>query len=814
MKLRFRTDSLLWVVATLAACGYLVWGAAVVGRRVDRVTNAAKDPLTVDAASPTGYAGGMRRLILATGGAESYGWIEQTQLMLARREWRVRQVDNENPPFGRDVNAASPYRWWLGVVAWLDHRASGRPLGLSVERAALVADPALQALLLLACAGFVAWRFGAATALLVPLAVAGLFPFASNGLPGAPDQHVLAQGFALASLLVLLAGVAAAGREGREAAARNWFAAAGVVGGMGLWISARVQAPLIAGMVIGAIAAAWFGRGRGTVGPGQPGPRLAWRAWALGGAGAVLAGYLAEFFPHHLGGWQLETVHPLYGVAWLGCGELLGQTGEGIAGGTPAWRPARLFWTLLAVAGIAALPAVMLATHNPGFLAAGAGATRLAKLPGGPVAASLLDWLEEDGFTATVWATLLPLLLLVPALALFLRRGTAAGSRMMLGLALGPSVVAVGFACRHLSWWGVGDAMLLGLAVAVMAAAGGTARSPAWRWACPVLMALLCLPGAIQLFPPGLDEAAGSVSEPEVKELADRDLAHWLAREAGPPGAVVLAPPVETASLCYYGGVGGLTTPDLENRPGFVAAARIVSATTAEEALELMRRRGVTHILIPSWDAGLDDYARWGLGQTEGSFIDGLHRWGLPLWIRPVPYQYPTIPGLEPRSVVVLEVVDEQDDASAMARLAEYFVEMGQLDAAAGLAQSLRRFPANLGALAARGQVESARGDAAALAQTLGLVETWLARSGSRPIPWDRRVSLAILLARGKRTADARAQVQRCIAEIDESRIRSLSTGSLFNLLVLSRAFDAPLADARLRGLALGLLPEDLRAKL
>ena len=45
--------------------------------------------------------------------------------------------------------------------------------------------------------------------------------------------------------------------------------------------------------------------------------------WALAGAGTSLAASLVEYWPHHLGDLHLETVHPLYGLAWLGLGELL-----------------------------------------------------------------------------------------------------------------------------------------------------------------------------------------------------------------------------------------------------------------------------------------------------------------------------------------------------------------------------------------------------------------------------------------------------------------------------------------------------------
>jgi hypothetical protein len=110
--------------------------------------------------------------------------------------------------------------------------------------------------------------------------------------------------------------------------------------------------------------------------------------------------------------------------------------------------------------------------------------------------------------------------------------------------------------------------------------------------------------------------------------------------------------------------------------------------------------------------------------------------------------------------------------------------------------------------------VESARGDTASLSQS---VEQLLARLGSgadRYLPWDRRVSAAIVLARADRLDPAREQIHRCLAELDETRARSLSTGSLFNLLVLSRAFGEPIANPKLQALALGLLPLELRDQL
>src|SRR5207342_3356262 len=106
-------------------------------QRVDFISGLAEPPVLSEAASPTGYAAGLRRLIVPEHNNESYQWIAQTQQMLAHGEARVRHVDYDNAPFGREVRTPSLYRWWLGLVAWCDQIFSGRPLGQAVERAAV-----------------------------------------------------------------------------------------------------------------------------------------------------------------------------------------------------------------------------------------------------------------------------------------------------------------------------------------------------------------------------------------------------------------------------------------------------------------------------------------------------------------------------------------------------------------------------------------------------------------------------------------------------------------------------------------------------
>lgn len=73
---------------------------------------------------------------------------------------------------------------------------------------------------------------------------------------------------------------------------------------------------------------------------------------------------------------------------------------------------------------------------------------------------------------------------------------------------------------------------------------------------------------------------------------------------------------------------------------------------------------------------------------------------------------------------------------------------------------------------------------------------------------------LAVVLARAQQFDLAEKQAKRCFAEIDEPRLRSLSTASLYHLLVMGKAFKLGIANPQLRQLALDLLPPDSRAKV
>jgi len=818
-----RIPARAWVIVPICACGYLAWSGHVRAQRVEYVSGLVgrANPEDIpDAGSPTGYAEGQRELIIPERNEDSFHWIAQTQQMFAFREARVRHVDYENAPFGRDVSSASPYRWWLGALSWLDHALCGRPVGMSVERAALVADPLLQLVLVAGAAAVAARRFGLFAAALLSVALAAVFPVASGFLPGMPDQRGLAWICALGSILALLAGMnPPAGAQGgapEDRGPRRWFALAGVAGGLGMWISVPTQVPVTAGLFIGALLSAWVSGRAGGPGAAPGGPGL-WRTWSLSGGATVLAAYLAEYFPGDLGSWRLDLVHPLYGLAWICGGELLARAVQRIRGGSPPRTPGDFLVVLAAAAGVAAVPVVMWRTPDPGFLARDLAWARLSGLPGASVAAGLRALLVRRGSALEAWATLLPLAAVLPAVWLLARPSAGPRLRACVAVALGPVLVALGFACRQLSWWGVLDCALIALVAASASAEWTLLRAPG-RWILASIVVLSAIPGVALTIPRGFAGPSETLTPRESEQLVLRHLGHWLASRSGAPGVVVFAPPNETTALCFFGGLRGIGTFARDNTTGFGNTLAIAGARTMEEAQGNLQGRGVRYVVVPSWDPFFDEFARLYLDKKFANrrnlLVGELRRWNVPAWLRPVPYQMPVGGGFEGQSVLVFEVVDEQSPAAAAGRLAEYLVETGRLDNAAAVGAGLRRFPGDVGALAARAQVERALGDSAAFSSTVDSLLARLSSGGDRYMAWDRRVSLAIVLTQGRRIDLARDQVRRCLADANEARLRSLSTGSLYALLVLGHSLGIEIADARLRGIALGLLPVDLRSRI
>jgi tetratricopeptide (TPR) repeat protein len=810
---------LVGLLLILVVLGFLAWTTHRRVERVDGVTSTDAAERMVDAASPTGYTEGRRWLIVPEQHSPSYERIIETQQALATGSWRVRHVDHENAPTGRAVYSSSPYRWWLAGLARIDHTLSGRPVGVSVERAALWSEPLLHLLLLIGGGWFVRRAFGLAAAVWFALGAVFLFPLGGAFLPGAPGDRSLTLLCALGSVLPLVAGLlpttpASGGRAGPR---RGAFIAAGIAGGLGLWVAAPQQTWIIVGVWLGGLASAVIASRAEAANSHARVDTPPWRAWAWSGALTSTLAYFIEYAPAHLG-LRLEVNHPLYGLAWIGLGELLvlAEARRRVRAGRSRMRV--LVTLIAAIAAMATLPVALILLRPEEWWSGDLFATRLTQLPNGAAAANMAAWLHRDGWTGAVVATFAPLLLLIPA-GIFLVRGPVElWRRRGVALCLGPIAVALVWGLSQLAWWSLLDGLLLAFLATLVAKPSGLPAQarPPLPWLAPSVAGVAMLVGLPQLLPPRHSGDHIAFTQLEIEALLERGAAHWLAERAGPDGAVLFLPPAHTVRWAFHGGerLRGIGSAAWENREGLTATIRIATAQTGEEAQALLQERGATHLVLPSWDQDLQQFARLALKDPQDAFIMAVHEWALPSWLQPLPYPMPTIPGFERAALVVLRVTDETNRATALARLLEYFIETNEARLADAAGEALRHFPADANALVAIGQLQRTRGQATAFHETLAAVLAGLEAGFDRGMPWDRRVSLAILLAHGERHDRAREQLERVLERLDDERISNLPTGALYRLQVLAQAYNLPIADPTLRTRARALLPEPLRDRL
>lgn len=766
-----------WLIVPLLAAGFLIWCTLGPARKAGHLIALDPVPPAADAKSPTGYANGQRRLIVPDYNKESYQWIMQTQQMAATGEWRVRRVDYDNAPLGRPVQSPSPYRWWLASVGWLMHLVHGVPIGATIELAAIPADPILHLLLLAGLAVFVARRFGAWQSALVSVSAVTLYPLAGAFLPGVPSDLGLSLLLVTGSVLPLIATQLPATTSAPSS--RLGLTIAGVAGGIGLWVNPGIQFPILIASCLGLAAALWFNRANASA------LAAPWRTWAVSGAVTATIGFLLENAPDRLdfSALDLSENHPLYALGWLGAGQLLHALG---AGRNRPGGKLRIPLLGLAIAAVLSVPTMIFFKGQRGFLIPDTYATTLTSLGTWTEADSLAAWWRRDGLTLALFATLTPCLFI--AIALW-QCVSQPAKRPALLAALLPLLTALGFACTQLSWWNVTGTLLLGLLAVLTTPIPGSKPTAENRILWIGAFALLLGPGIAALWP-----AAASESEPnaltktERNSLAERDLARWLARRSGPDGAIVLAPPSLTVSCLYHGGLRGLGTPYRENEEGFRASVRIAGATSADEAYALVKQRKATHVIIPSWDDFLDTYALLGSNQPENTLIGQLRLFRPPRWLKPVAYPLAAQPGGDDQYVFIFDVTDLQDGVTGLSRAAEYFVEMSQLQLAGEACKTLvESFAGDPNALAARAHYELARKNRPAFLSLLREIETSVAQGADEALPWDRRLSLALVLMAGQRTELARTQATRCVEEMGEYDLRGLSTERLAEFSTLIR---------------------------
>ncbi len=643
-----------WIVTLLCALFLIAWDSAGRVRHLREMQagfRGASPSAESDASSATGFGGGRRTLVLPNVMLDTDHWIMQTQYMLASGDWRVRSVDYDNAPDGREVHWASLPRWWMGLNAFGWERLTGVSRGEAVEDAVLLMSPLLLALALLIGAPIIARELGGAAASLLVMGVVTCFPIYLYFAAGRAEHHGSAILCALSSLLCLAIGH---GPEQTAARSRRWITLSAIFGGVGVWVSAASLIPILFGIGLGAACSTFLAEAR------VPG---LWRRWGIAGAATLCVTYIVEYFPSHFG-WHLEVNHPLYAVAWIGGAELIEQLS--------AWRydrRGRRFSSREALRVIVA----MLALSSPvvAILVGGSrmfvlGDSFLWRLHTSFIAEfqSVSSYIRRSSFAWETMAQLLPMLLIIPAAWLVLRKGTPAETRSRLALVVVPAVVECVLATGQIRWLGFAGGLALVCGAVYLSLARDRKgvsfpRRKIWRALCFLLLA----PGAIAAVELTRYNEAFTVAD--LENLAVRDLCDWLRFHGLPERAVVLSTPDTTTRLIYNGGFRGLGTFYWENAAGLKAAADIFASTDLRRVREELRRRGVVVIVLDSWDPFVmadvklaDKLPVAGAIPSDcfGSML--MNGKSLPSWLTPIPYMLPPAPALRARWVRVFEVTD------------------------------------------------------------------------------------------------------------------------------------------------------------
>lgn len=547
---------------------------------------------------------------------DAYYWIAYAREMARTGAWRIRHTAIDNLPFGRPVHWSQAVSWLLLGAGRLRHAITGEPMEQAIENGALWVGPALWVVLLLLMGGLAYRRLGAVPAGLLVLSLAGMQSLQAVYHPLRPDHHGLHIAFMLGSLVCLVLGglgwvssVAPQPREPRlfrslelpgPGAARGYFMASGVLGGMGLWTGATVQILGIGLIAAGALMLVFFmpSRLKQDEDAGTAYLPELWRLWALTGAATSLAFYVLEYFPM-FPGMRLEVNHPLYALTWFCMGDIVarvsGRKSESARrGGKGAW--------ILLIAGASLLPLLLLFGPVDWHYLREAWSWRMSSFiqETRPMKA-----FPEHGLLATLFLHfgLLPLFLLA-APALTGPRHTRLYEWAALWMSFLPPFVFLVASVLQVRWMAMFGASVIWLMAASwpvawrMSQDRSVARS--WLYAGAAVLALQALVMAGLQVKEVMDIARGRVIHDGLaRGQLHRLFAARLAALNTDGRFRILTEPDLAGPLYHFGGFSAVESFYWENRDGMIAATAFFSDPGDDEARAVARERGLTHVILP-----------------------------------------------------------------------------------------------------------------------------------------------------------------------------------------------------------------------
>jgi hypothetical protein len=530
---------------------------------------------------------------------DSYYWLAYARELRESGGWRMRTTFADNAPYGRPMHWSHLPIWGLMATGRLIEVATGTNSAQALEWAGRVLLPLAGVIFLGGLFVPLGRRAGWLVAGLTVgvLATAPDIQWNFHGLR--PDHNGFQLAFAAGMWLCLALG----GLGRARPAAHRWFAAAGLLGGVAMWIGATVFLFSLCAVAIGASLALFFAKRDDGQEEAEPCPEC-WRTWAVCGAATGLFFYALEYAPRHLG-MRLEANHPLYALCWLGVGECLrtlflwkNNAGRldgkarvcGLAGLLAAlalpllilFGPVAWYWPR------AEIMQRLHSQHIQEFFS-------LSKIAGGKWMSA---WIAMGGAG----------LLSLPGAAWMVGRSRARVREQ--APIVGLWAVSVFFTLLY--FWQVRwapfalTASLLLTAFWLSALREQSREGPArsWRRRIPAALAVLLvfqgLAGAIRICSPLMQlHRVEKIDSLWLKALLQRNLMVQLRQRTGGERLRLILP-AEMAPAAWYFGVGdSIGSLYWENPVGLAAEAEFLGdALPGDRAREIARERGITHVLI------------------------------------------------------------------------------------------------------------------------------------------------------------------------------------------------------------------------
>jgi hypothetical protein len=593
---------------------------------------------------------------------DPYYWVSYAREMADTGQLRIRHTNLDNVPFGREVHWNSGFMAWLVITGHVTSWFTGESLHDAIYTGSLYANPALFLIVLAVLGWCVMRQFGLAIAagfvLLMPALPAIIWDF---GYARA-DHHGMHNTAALGMLLFLVLGgmgwVRAGGLTDPErGSVRLWpdqravtgaFVLSGVFGAMGLWVGATQQIFLLTGAGLALLGTILTAGGSGAAGDAIRFNPSVIRMWGITGCVGSLALYLWEYFPGHLG-MRLEVNHPIYAFAWLGAAEVLYQIARyRLSSKVPCGRQL----LLLAVGFFfALLPAVVLVLGSSDWHAWRNEFMRRQH-----------DFINEfepfshalrDKPLMVVFARfgLLPIIL-PAAIATIVLPMLPARLKALILPGVFASLITGAMMFYQVRWAGLVSVSLVVLAVGFAAAIWGWVcnRRLLVRWiAAGSLAALLVVPNligfAITTAENRAREQVANLDPYLAWLIASRDVAFNLKRIAAREPVRVMSGPGQTPALHFFGGIHGTGALYWENIDGVYDAAAFFSDPAQDRALEIVRKRGITHVVIEQSPSMAEQSCAIYYGEANPEQLEQSLAWRLasplgdvPDWLEPVPY--------------------------------------------------------------------------------------------------------------------------------------------------------------------------------